>query len=131
MIHQRERGRAASAAAAGVRRVRAVRAARSPKPGAAPRDEIGLVPSVDLPRHVAIIMDGNRRWARERGVPEAEGHAAGVEAIRPIVSQAVRRGVEVLSIYAFSRENWSRSSEPPTNRPMRPMSWLPRNVGRS
>jgi undecaprenyl diphosphate synthase len=111
VIHQRERGRAASAAAAGVRRVRAVRAARSPKPGAAPRDEIGLVPSVDLPRHVAIIMDGNRRWARERGVPEAEGHAAGVEAIRPIVSQAVRRGVEVLSIYAFSRENWSRSSD--------------------
>jgi len=66
---------------------------------------------VDLPRHVAIIMDGNRRWARERGVSEAEGHAAGVEAIRPIVRQAVRRGVAVLSIYAFSRENWSRSSD--------------------
>ncbi len=65
----------------------------------------------DVPRHVAIIMDGNRRWARSRGLAEAEGHAAGVEAIRPIVRHAVRRGVEVLSIYAFSRENWSRSSD--------------------
>ena len=63
-----------------------------------------------VPRHVAIIMDGNRRWARQRGVAEAEGHAAGVEAIRPILQHAVRRGVEVLSLYAFSRENWSRSS---------------------
>jgi undecaprenyl diphosphate synthase len=61
-----------------------------------------------IPRHVAIIMDGNRRWARERGVPDAQGHAAGVEAIRPIVEQAQQRGVQVLSIYAFSRENWAR-----------------------
>ena len=64
-----------------------------------------------LPRHVAIIMDGNRRWARARGLPEAQGHAAGVEAIRPIVRHASERGVEVLTIYAFSRENWSRSQE--------------------
>ena len=63
-----------------------------------------------LPRHVAIIMDGNRRWARSRGVPEAQGHAAGVEAIRPIVEHSVELGIEVLSIYAFSRENWQRSS---------------------
>jgi undecaprenyl diphosphate synthase len=63
-----------------------------------------------VPRHVAIIMDGNRRWARLRDVPEGEGHAAGVEAIRPILKHAVRRGIEVLSLYAFSRENWSRSS---------------------
>jgi undecaprenyl diphosphate synthase len=68
-------------------------------------------PAPVIPRHVAIIMDGNRRWARMRGAPEAEGHAAGVEAIRPIVEQAVQRGVEVLSLYAFSRENWSRSSD--------------------
>jgi len=61
-----------------------------------------------LPRHVAIVMDGNRRWARQRGLPEAEGHAAGVEAIRPILRRAVERDIEVLSIYAFSRENWSR-----------------------
>jgi undecaprenyl diphosphate synthase len=55
-------------------------------------------------------MDGNRRWARSRGVPEAQGHAAGVQAIRPIVEHAAGRGIEVLTIYAFSRENWQRSS---------------------
>ena len=65
----------------------------------------------DLPRHVAIIMDGNRRWAREAGLSEAEGHAAGVEAIRPIIRRAVRRGVGALSLFAFSSENWSRSPE--------------------
>ena len=64
-----------------------------------------------VPRHVAIIMDGNRRWARARGVTEAEGHAAGVRAIRPLLHQAVERGVPVLSLYAFSRENWGRSPE--------------------
>jgi undecaprenyl diphosphate synthase len=64
-----------------------------------------------IPRHIAIIMDGNRRWARSRGVPEAQGHAAGVEAIRPIVRHASDLGVEALTIYAFSRENWQRSSE--------------------
>ena len=63
-----------------------------------------------LPRHVAIIMDGNRRWARLHGKPEAEGHAAGVAAIRPIVERSAERGVKALSIYAFSRENWSRAS---------------------
>jgi undecaprenyl diphosphate synthase len=64
-----------------------------------------------LPRHVAIVMDGNRRWARQRGLAEAEGHAAGVEAIRPIVTRAVERGIAVLSIYAFSRENWQRAND--------------------
>jgi len=64
----------------------------------------------ETPRHVAIIMDGNRRWARLHGVPEAQGHAAGVDAIRPILRRAVDRGVEVLSVYAFSRENWARSA---------------------
>jgi len=64
-----------------------------------------------LPRHVAIIMDGNRRWARARGLPEMDGHAAGVEAIRPVVRHAVARGIEVLSLYAFSRENWARSPD--------------------
>ena len=65
----------------------------------------------DLPRHVAIIMDGNRRWAREAGKDEAEGHAAGVEAIRPIIRHAVRRRIRALSLFAFSSENWSRSPE--------------------
>ena len=63
-----------------------------------------------VPRHVDVIMDGNRRWARARGLPEAQGHAAGVEAIRPIVEHADELGIEVLTIYAFSRENWRRSS---------------------
>jgi len=68
-------------------------------------------PRSELPAHVAIIMDGNRRWARERGLPELEGHAAGVEAIRNVLRHAVRRGVPYLTLYAFSRENWARSDE--------------------
>ncbi len=65
----------------------------------------------EMPCPVAIIMDGNRRWARARGLTEMEGHAAGVEGIREIIRHAVRRGVPVLSLYAFSRENWARSDE--------------------
>ena len=68
-------------------------------------------PEGRLPHHIAIIMDGNRRWARAHGVPEAQGHAAGVEALRPVVEHAAARGVKVLTIYAFSRENWRRSSD--------------------
>jgi undecaprenyl diphosphate synthase len=69
-----------------------------------------LTPDV-LPRHVAIIMDGNRRWARQRNLSELDGHAAGVEAIRELLRHAVRRGVPVVTVYAFSRENWARSDE--------------------
>lgn len=64
-----------------------------------------------LPRHVAIVMDGNRRWARLHGVSEGEGHAAGVDAIRPVVEHAGDLGIEALSIFAFSRENWNRASD--------------------
>ncbi|MBF8289873.1 MAG: Isoprenyl transferase [Chloroflexi bacterium] len=67
------------------------------------------VSATDLPRHVAIIMDGNRRWARARGLDELEGHPAGVEAIRVVLRHARRRGIRVLTLYAFSRENWARS----------------------
>jgi undecaprenyl diphosphate synthase len=70
-----------------------------------------LLPAEDLPHHVAIIMDGNRRWARQRELPELDGHAAGVEAIREILRHAVRRGIRVLTLYAFSRENWARSDD--------------------
>ena len=73
-------------------------------------DEIAAVERA-IPRHVAIIMDGNRRWARARGLPETQGHAAGVEAIRPIVRHATDLGVQALTIYAFSRENWQRSGD--------------------
>ena len=65
----------------------------------------------EAPDHIAIIMDGNRRWARARGVSEVEGHAAGVEAIREILRHAVRRAIPVLTLYAFSRENWARTDE--------------------
>ena len=70
-----------------------------------------FLPADELPRHVAIIMDGNRRWARQKGLPELDGHAAGVEAIREILRHSVKRGVPVLTLYAFSRENWARSDE--------------------
>jgi len=80
----------------------------APSSGEAPER---LLPEADLPRHVAIIMDGNRRWARQRGLPEVDGHAAGVEAIRTLLRHAVRRGVPVVTVYAFSRENWARSDD--------------------
>jgi undecaprenyl diphosphate synthase len=76
-----------------------------------PPGETPLLPPDELPRHVAIIMDGNRRWARLRDLPELDGHAAGVEAIRALLRHAVRRGVPVLTLYAFSRENWARSDD--------------------
>jgi undecaprenyl diphosphate synthase len=78
---------------------------------ATPAADTPLVAPSELPRHVAIIMDGNRRWARQRGLSELDGHAAGVEAIREILRHAVRRGVPVMTLYAFSRENWARSDE--------------------
>ena len=61
-----------------------------------------------LPRHVAIIMDGNGRWAAARGLPRGEGHRRGVEALRRTVRAAGERGIEILTIFAFSSENWSR-----------------------
>lgn len=70
-----------------------------------------LPPDEELPHHVAVIMDGNRRWARRRHLAELEGHAAGVEAIRQLLRHVVQRGVPMLSLYAFSRENWARSDD--------------------
>ena len=64
-----------------------------------------------VPRHVAIIMDGNGRWAERRGLPRVAGHKAGAEAVRRAMQSAVDHGVEVLTIYAFSSENWRRSAE--------------------
>ena len=63
------------------------------------------------PRHVAIIMDGNGRWAKQRGLPRAAGHRAGAEAVRRALEAAAKHGVEVLTVYAFSSENWRRSEE--------------------
>jgi undecaprenyl diphosphate synthase len=69
------------------------------------------VPDDVRPRHVAIIADGNRRWARERGLPVLAGHIQGIEAIRPILRRARDRGVETLSVYTFSTENWNRPDD--------------------
>ncbi len=61
-----------------------------------------------VPTHVAIIMDGNGRWAKQRGLPRSEGHRQGTENLRRIIRGAVEFGVQVMTIYAFSTENWSR-----------------------
>lgn len=61
-----------------------------------------------MPRHVAIIMDGNGRWAQSRGLPRSEGHRQGTENLRRIIRATVEFGIEVLTIYAFSTENWGR-----------------------
>jgi undecaprenyl diphosphate synthase len=64
-----------------------------------------------LPRHIAIIMDGNGRWAQKRFMPRAFGHQAGVKAVRKIVEHSANRGIEVLTLFAFSSENWRRPKE--------------------
>jgi undecaprenyl diphosphate synthase len=61
-----------------------------------------------LPRHLAIIMDGNRRWARDRGLPGVEGHRAGATALRETVRASATAGLEILTVFAFSEENWKR-----------------------
>ena len=63
------------------------------------------------PRHIAIIMDGNGRWAKKRGLPRTAGHAAGAEAFRRIANYCRTLGVEYLTVYAFSTENWKRSAD--------------------
>ena len=64
-----------------------------------------------IPRHIAIIMDGNGRWATERGKQRSYGHQAGVEAVRKITSECTRLGVEYLTLYTFSTENWNRPAD--------------------
>ena len=70
------------------------------------------IPEVSaVPRHVAIIMDGNGRWARKRFMPRVAGHARGLEAVRDVVKACVERGVEYLTLFAFSSENWRRPAD--------------------
>ena len=76
---------------------------RPPAPAAIPEPS-----RPDLPRHIGIIMDGNGRWARQRHLPRAAGHRAGVRAIRPVMQACDQAGVHILTLYAFSTENWSR-----------------------
>ncbi len=65
----------------------------------------------NLPKHIALIMDGNRRWAREKGLPSFTGHKEGEEAIEPIVDAAIDMGISYLTFWAFSTENWYRKKE--------------------
>ena len=78
---------------------------------AAPTEGKRPVERGPAPRHVAIIMDGNGRWAKKRGLPRVAGHRAGAEAVRQTMRAAVKYGVEVLTLYAFSSENWRRTEE--------------------
>jgi len=74
-------------------------------------EEDELVRQVDfsrLPRHVAVIMDGNGRWAKQRNLPRLEGHRAGAKSVREVVETCARLGIKVLTLYAFSKENWKR-----------------------
>ncbi|MBI4906064.1 MAG: isoprenyl transferase [Acidobacteria bacterium] len=68
----------------------------------------GLLDPARLPAHIAVIMDGNGRWAKLRGLPRAAGHKAGVEPVREVVETCARLGLECLTLYAFSMENWKR-----------------------
>lgn len=67
--------------------------------------------SQKIPRHVAIVMDGNGRWAESRGLPRIEGHRVGVEVVRDMVQSCLKQHIAVLSLFAFSRENWKRPSD--------------------
>ena len=69
------------------------------------------LPSDQVPKHVAVIMDGNGRWAKERGLPRTEGHARGEAALLDVVAGAIEAGVTHISAYAFSTENWKRSPD--------------------
>ncbi|HEY98141.1 MAG TPA: di-trans,poly-cis-decaprenylcistransferase [Dehalococcoidia bacterium] len=64
-----------------------------------------------IPRHIAFIMDGNGRWAEKRGLPRHKGHEAGVKNIRPLIKYLGKRGVEYITLYAFSTENWNRPED--------------------
>ena len=79
-----------------------------------------------LPRHVAIIMDGNGRWATSRGLPRVAGHGEGVKSVRSIVRAAGEVGIEYLTLYAFSSENWNR----PRHEVSTLMSLLERSIDR-
>ena len=81
-------------------------------PGAPRADRHDDKPDVNtIPRHVAVIMDGNGRWAKRRGLPRSAGHKAGADTLKKIVAAAGELGVKVLTVYAFSTENWKRPAE--------------------
>ncbi|RKY38405.1 MAG: di-trans,poly-cis-decaprenylcistransferase, partial [Candidatus Omnitrophota bacterium] len=69
-----------------------------------------MLKSSQNPRHIAIIMDGNGRWARKRGLPRTEGHKEGIKTVERIIEAGIEQGIEILSLYAFSLESWKRPS---------------------
>jgi undecaprenyl diphosphate synthase len=78
-------------------------------PAGSAEEELARQIDVDrLPRHLAVIMDGNGRWAAQRHLPRVEGHRAGIESVREVVEGSARLGIRVLTLYAFSVENWKR-----------------------
>jgi undecaprenyl diphosphate synthase len=85
-------------------------------------------PASIIPRHIAIIMDGNGRWAKERGLPRTEGHRVGAESVRAITEACAEMGVEFLTLYAFSSENWKRP-EPEVDALMKLLELYLRNEG--
>ncbi len=91
--------------------LRIVAQLRARNPKADPLTHLPDVHPLKIPRHVAIIMDGNGRWARGQGLPRVMGHARGAEGVRAIIEQCGRLGVEVLTLYSFSSENWKRPPE--------------------
>lgn len=79
-----------------------------PHAGGAPPPDL---PKAAVPKHVAVVMDGNGRWAKERGLPRTEGHTRGEASLLDVVAGAIEIGIEHISAYAFSTENWKRSPE--------------------
>ncbi|CAN5693145.1 isoprenyl transferase [soil metagenome] len=78
-------------------------------PAGSPEESLARQVNFDrLPQHVAVIMDGNGRWAAQRHLPRVEGHRAGIESVREVVEGSARLGIQVLTLYAFSVENWKR-----------------------
>ncbi|NLL46248.1 MAG: isoprenyl transferase [Clostridiales bacterium] len=75
------------------------------------KNKAGRAEELRIPRHIAIIMDGNGRWAKKRGLPRTAGHAAGAETFRKIATRCKNLGLEYLTVYAFSTENWKRPPE--------------------
>jgi undecaprenyl diphosphate synthase len=83
----------------------------TPKPLDVPTSEPLDLPREKMPRHVAVIMDGNGRWARQQGLPRIEGHRRGVASVRRVTEECARLGIEQLTLYCLSSENWKRPPE--------------------
>ena len=77
----------------------------------AEQDLVALIEPTTLPAHIAIIMDGNGRWARKRSLPRVAGHRAGIESVRKVLEASAELGVQALTLYAFSTENWKRPAK--------------------